>query len=200
LQQCTVWKNNTLVFALYYVEYSDPNYMLALCMASSCRCSPTQLIWKEGAMSRLKFCTECWSSTKLRARSCLQPFGSKWTTLASALLPAFGFWKKTCLTYNEFFLQRDNKNRYVMAYAQMLVDMEVFQTVEFNFLPVGHTHCDIDQLFSRVSVHLYANYCLHYDDLLEKVKKACSKVRSISHFFLKARFHGTRTLLLGQIC
>ena len=71
-----------------------------------------------------------------------------------------------------------------MAYAHMLVDMEVFQTVEFNFLPVGHTHCDIDQLFSRISVHLYANHCLHFDDLLEKAKKACCKVTSFSSLIM----------------
>jgi hypothetical protein len=70
-----------------------------------------------------------------------------------------------------------------MAYAHMLVDIKVFQLMEFNFLPVRHTHCDIHQLFSRISVNLYANHHLYYDDLLEKAKKACSKVRAIYYFF-----------------
>ena len=44
---------------------------------------------------------------------------------------------------------KDNKNRYVFGYAHMLVDSGLFHQVQINFLPVGHTHCDIDQLFSR---------------------------------------------------
>ena len=58
-----------------------------------------------------------------------------------------------------FYLQLDNttkqcKGRWVMAYLAMLVDSGVFKKVLVSFLPVGHTHEDIDQFFSRIAVQL----------------------------------------------
>ena len=78
---------------------------------------------------------------------------------------------------------RDNKNRYVFGFLQSLVDMGQFQEVEVNFLPVGHTHCDIDQLFSRVSVHLYGNNCFSFRDLLRKAKAACSLIKYTARLY-----------------
>jgi hypothetical protein len=72
---------------------------------------------------------------------------------------------------------KDNKNRYVFGYAHMLVDSGLFQQVQINFLPVGHTHCDIDQLFSRVSVHLYGSNCWDFADLLRKCRAASKMVK-----------------------
>lgn len=63
---------------------------------------------------------------------------------------------------------RDNKNKYTLMFMYLLVEFEIFKKVaryiyprktKFNdfmqikmgFLPVGHTHEDIDQLFSCVS-------------------------------------------------
>ena len=53
--------------------------------------------------------------------------------------------------YFAFFV-RENKNRYVLAFLKSLVDCGLFEHIYLNFLPVGHTHCDIDQLFSRIAV------------------------------------------------
>jgi hypothetical protein len=83
---------------------------------------------------------------------------------------------------------RDNKNRFVFAYAHSLVDMGLFQAVEINFLPVGHTHCDIDQLFSRISVHLYGNDCFDFQDLLNKSRKACKMVKYTQRLYGFADF------------
>jgi hypothetical protein len=44
----------------------------------------------------------------------------------------------------------DNKNYGVMAYLQNLVACGVFFKIKVSFLPVGHTHEDIDQYFSRI--------------------------------------------------
>ena len=49
---------------------------------------------------------------------------------------------------------RECKNRYIFSYLKSLIDCGVFKEIFVNFLPVGHTHCDIDQMFSRFSVHL----------------------------------------------
>ena len=54
------------------------------------------------------------------------------------------------------YLQLDNcsgsnKNKYMLAYASSLVEMGVFDEVVLSFLMVGHTHEDVDQLFSVIS-------------------------------------------------
>ncbi|KAL3700876.1 hypothetical protein R1sor_018898 [Riccia sorocarpa] len=46
---------------------------------------------------------------------------------------------------------KDNKNVHVLAFCSKLVIRGVFETVEVNFLMVGHTHEDVDALFSKVS-------------------------------------------------
>jgi hypothetical protein len=49
---------------------------------------------------------------------------------------------------------RQNKSKYVFAYLGWLVQTGQALEVIVSFLPVGHTHEDIDQLFSRLSVYL----------------------------------------------
>jgi hypothetical protein len=49
---------------------------------------------------------------------------------------------------------KQNKGQYVFGYLDLLVEYAVFKDVEVSFLPVGHTHEDIDQFFSRISVWL----------------------------------------------
>ncbi|KAL3678788.1 hypothetical protein R1sor_021744 [Riccia sorocarpa] len=46
---------------------------------------------------------------------------------------------------------KDNKNLHILAFCSELVICGVFETVEVNFLMVGHTHEDVDTLFSKVS-------------------------------------------------
>ena len=45
----------------------------------------------------------------------------------------------------------DNKTHSLLAWAASLVQCGLFQTVEVSFLPVGHTHADVDQKFSLIS-------------------------------------------------
>lgn len=42
----------------------------------------------------------------------------------------------------------ENKNIYVFAFLCFLIKLDVFTDIYYNFLPTGHTHEDIDQLFS----------------------------------------------------
>ncbi|KAL3686013.1 hypothetical protein R1sor_004035 [Riccia sorocarpa] len=49
---------------------------------------------------------------------------------------------------------KDNKNIHVLAFCSELVIRGVFETVEVNFLMVGHTHEDVDALFSKVSAQI----------------------------------------------
>lgn len=46
---------------------------------------------------------------------------------------------------------RENKNKCVMMILAMLVEICMFQRIELYFLPVGHTHAEIDQRWSVLS-------------------------------------------------
>ena len=98
-----------------------------------------------------------------------------WTTLASKQLGFQGLFYLVVYSLLKFKLvrigltcallsfQRENKNRYLFAYLKSLVDCGLFDHIYLNFLPVGHTHCDIDQLFSRVATFLkgmFSSTCL----------------------------------------
>jgi hypothetical protein len=53
---------------------------------------------------------------------------------------------------------KDNKNVYVKAFLSFLVLRGIFEEIHVNYLPVGHTHEDIDQLFSVLTYALkYSN-------------------------------------------
>ena len=45
--------------------------------------------------------------------------------------------------------ERENKNKYVMAYLSYLIKCNIFDNIEMNFLPVDHTHIDIDVMFGN---------------------------------------------------
>ena len=49
---------------------------------------------------------------------------------------------------------KQNKGRFFFAFLAMLVHHSVFDKVLVSFLPVGHTHEDIDQMFSCFADYL----------------------------------------------
>ena len=53
----------------------------------------------------------------------------------------------------------ENKNKFVLFFCALLVGAGVFEKVKLSFLPVGHTHEDIDQLFSRFAEALRRRGC-----------------------------------------
>lgn len=60
------------------------------------------------------------------------------------------------------YLQLDNtgrqcKSRFMFGWLGCLVKWGMFKDVYVSFLPVGHTHEDIDQLFSRLATYLRFN-------------------------------------------
>ena len=70
---------------------------------------------------------------------------------------------------------RENKNRYFMSYFQLLVHLGVFKMVQISFLPIGHTHADIDQTFSSISTHLKINDAITLPDLVEELEKCYAR-------------------------
>lgn len=62
---------------------------------------------------------------------------------------------------------RENKNKYMMAYFNMLVEKGIFEKVKIGFLLVGHTHDQIDQMFSRFSTKLNKQRAFRLESLEE---------------------------------
>ena len=60
---------------------------------------------------------------------------------------------------------RENKNKFVLAITHLLVERGIFKKVKFSFLPVGHTHCIVDQMFSRFSIGLRSHDIITIEDL-----------------------------------
>lgn len=67
---------------------------------------------------------------------------------------------------------RENKNKYFLSYLESLVARGVFQSVQVSFLPVGHTHEDIDQSFSVITRHLKHKAAHTLSELHSEMAKA----------------------------
>ena len=66
----------------------------------------------------------------------------------------------------------ENKNQWTFGYLALLVHLGVFEKIKVSFLPVGHTHEDIDQRFSRISVALKKKNAFTFDEFVDVVKNA----------------------------
>ncbi len=69
---------------------------------------------------------------------------------------------------------KDNKNRYFMAFCEWLIYHGIFECIHVNFLPVGHTHEDVDRKFSRVSVALSCQDTISIQDLHRAIRNSVS--------------------------
>ena len=69
---------------------------------------------------------------------------------------------------------RENKNKYVIAFCCLLVELGIFKKIKIGFLMVGHTHEDVDQLFSRFSVHFNRNDAKCLPSLLDRFEHCYS--------------------------
>lgn len=67
---------------------------------------------------------------------------------------------------------RENKNRYLFGFLCLLVELGIFQKVKVGFLMVGHTHEDIDQVFSRFSTWLQTHPALTSSQLINGFEKS----------------------------
>ena len=74
---------------------------------------------------------------------------------------------------------KDNKNHYLFGFAGMLLAERYFEEVEAHFLPVGHTHQEIDQSFSLVSKVIAEKGALDLDDLLEVANGAWNRLEYV---------------------
>lgn len=67
---------------------------------------------------------------------------------------------------------RENKNGVLVGYLNLLVEMGIFEKVKIGFLLVGHTHDQIDQMFSRYSVRLRRERCFTLPVLIETIQSS----------------------------
>jgi hypothetical protein len=72
------------------------------------------------------------------------------------------------------YLQLDNtskqcKGRYMIGWLGYLVHVGRFDHIVLSFLPVGHTHEDIDQVFSRLAVYLATHDALNMAQLHDAI-------------------------------
>ena len=82
------------------------------------------------------------------------------------------------------YLQLDNttkqcKGRYIIGWLGYLIHVGRFRHTVLSFLPVGHTHEDIDQIFSRLSVYLKCHNAINMEQLHEAIR-AVIKRRTVS--------------------
>ena len=69
---------------------------------------------------------------------------------------------------------KQNKNRFLASYLALLVHWGIFKRVKVSYLPVGHTHEDIDQMFSRLSVAMRRRQARSWLELKTVLEQAYS--------------------------
>ncbi len=67
---------------------------------------------------------------------------------------------------------RENKNQNVVSLCAALVEKGIFDKVRISFLPVGHTHEDIDQMFSRFAAALRIRDVYTPSEFAEVIKES----------------------------
>ncbi|KAJ8310223.1 hypothetical protein KUTeg_012088 [Tegillarca granosa] len=65
---------------------------------------------------------------------------------------------------------KDNKNVILIGFLTSLVERKIFKKVKLSFLMVGHTHEDVDQMFSNISRRLKYNSAPSLKGLHQEVK------------------------------
>jgi hypothetical protein len=80
---------------------------------------------------------------------------------------------------------KENKNRWMMAFCCWLVHIGWFNEIMISMLPPGHTHIDVDQMFSTFSMYLDVHSVEFLSDLCTAVDKAYKKetTKPTSSFF-----------------
>lgn len=85
---------------------------------------------------------------------------------------------------------RENKNTFMFSYVECLVAWGVFTEVHVSFLPIGHTHADIDQTFSCTSRRLRNTEAITMTDLMQQLRKSYTPEPSVSRMLHLINFSG----------
>eukprot|EP00873_Tetraselmis_striata_P011086 jgi/Tetstr1/431350/TSEL_021041.t1 len=82
----------------------------------------------------------------------------------------------------------ENKNRNVAALCNWLVSIGICDVIHLVFLPVGHTHERVDQIFSRISLALSRSSAYTIEAFLDLVAKAFSPTPEIAELSFSLDF------------
>lgn len=85
---------------------------------------------------------------------------------------------------------RENKNKYLLSYIEYLVLRGVFEEVYVSFLPIGHTHVDIDQTFSTTSNRMRVNDAMTMTEMHEQLSKCYNEQTIVSRIKNCANWSG----------
>ncbi len=85
---------------------------------------------------------------------------------------------------------RENKNQYLLSYLDALIQWSVFDCIEVGFLPIGHTHCDVDQAFSSTSQRLRYHDAVTLSDLQHEVSLCYNEKTTVSSLKQVANWSG----------
>lgn len=85
---------------------------------------------------------------------------------------------------------RENKNRYFLSFLESLVAWNVFEEIHASFLPVGHTHIDIDQSFSCTSRRLRSYDAITLTDLHRQLRASFTPPPIVNHIRNVVNFSG----------
>ena len=71
----------------------------------------------------------------------------------------------------------ENKNKTLLAFLTDLVRRKIFRKIKAGFLMVGHTHDDIDQIFSTIATHILQAHilCPDQQSLFTHIRNAFSQ-------------------------
>ncbi|XP_032217810.1 uncharacterized protein LOC5517433 [Nematostella vectensis] len=111
----------------------------------------------------------------------------KWTEDQHKLPPVLYLQFDNCV--------RENKNQFMFTLLAILVHLKVFKKIRVNFLPVGHTHEDIDAFFGVFSKHL-AKLDVYTMDDLQRALESCVS-HTIPQAFSLTKVYDIRTWLNG---
>ena len=75
----------------------------------------------------------------------------------------------------------DNKNKELFMVGELLVRLGIFAKVKFSFLPVGHTHEDIDAMFGAGSHLLHHRDCCTMAEVFEQFKKGWPSMKRFDY-------------------
>lgn len=96
----------------------------------------------------------------------------------------------SCLFVQMDNCTRENKNRFLMAYLESLVGWGVFLEVQASFLPIGHTHADIDQSFSCTSRRLRNHDTVTLEDLVSELRRSYKPTPTVTEMRNIINFSG----------
>lgn len=76
---------------------------------------------------------------------------------------------------------KDNKHKALFTFCELLVRLKIFEKVKFSFLPVGHTHEDIDACFGAGSHMLHRNCAFTVDEVASLWKKGWPSTKTFRY-------------------